>query len=197
MANLVLNGALPMTRIVTRAGNRAQNPAHLNVRPGSPISLLAGPEEPGQDILTQGLFNGFHPPRDTHLGVEESAVILLDSPMPDIPFGFVMPGFHVLTESRTFASSFSSAPRPADTALHGEERACVNCGLCDKKCAVDLFPQFILKAILADEIEEALSLGLLDCAECGLCSVVCPCKIEITVILKQAKHAIHKERSRS
>ncbi len=49
------------------------------------------------------------------------------------------------------------------------------------------------KAVAADEIEEALALGLLDCVECGLCSFVCPAKIEISDLLKTAKEAYSKE----
>ena len=58
---------------------------------------------------------------------------------------------------------------------------------------MDILPQFTFKAVEADEIEEALALGLLDCVECGLCSFVCPAKLELSDILKKAKEAYAKE----
>ena len=50
------------------------------------------------------------------------------------------------------------------------------------------------KAILAEEVEESLEHGLLDCVECGLCSYVCPAKIELTETLKHAKAAYAREK---
>ncbi|MFH1156685.1 MAG: 4Fe-4S dicluster domain-containing protein [Pseudomonadota bacterium] len=196
MADLVLNGTFPTTRIITRTGSRSPKPVHLKSRAGSPLQDLAGSGEPGRDLLTHGIFNGHRPPGDAHLGFRETSVILLDGPLPDALFGFARLGLHALTESRTFASSLVPGKRDMDTGLHGEVRACINCGLCDKKCPVDLLPQFILKTVLAEEMEEALSLGLLDCAECGLCTFVCPSKIEVSSVLQQAKHALYKERTK-
>ena len=85
-------------------------------------------------------------------------------------------------------------PRHVDMNLHGEERACVNCGLCDKKCPVDLFPQFIMKAVHAGEMEEGIELGMLDCTLCGLCSYVCPSKIDLVQLFSMAKDLYYRDR---
>ena len=58
-----------------------------------------------------------------------------------------------------------------------------------------MMPNFIMKALLADEIEEALSLGLLDCCQCGLCSFTCPSKIELTKILSDGIESYHKDKA--
>ena len=65
---------------------------------------------------------------------------------------------------------------------------------CADICPVDILPQLTYKAVLAEEVEEALEHGLLDCVECGLCTYVCPSKIELTESLKSAKAAYRKER---
>jgi len=78
--------------------------------------------------------------------------------------------------------------------MHGEERACVNCGYCSDVCPVDILPQFTLKSLLVDEIEEALAHGLLDCVQCGLCTYVCPSKIELADTLTRFKASYYKER---
>jgi Na+-transporting NADH:ubiquinone oxidoreductase subunit A len=80
-----------------------------------------------------------------------------------------------------------------DSGMHGEERACVNCGSCTRICPVDILPQFTIKCLVADAIEEALAHGLLDCVECGLCSYVCPSKIELREILRKAKYDYYME----
>jgi len=97
------------------------------------------------------------------------------------------------TRSRTFLSSLNNAPFAVDCGLHGEKRACINCGYCDDVCAVDILPQFALKSALAGEVEESLAHGLLDCVNCGLCTYVCPSKIDVCEGLKAAKTAYYKE----
>jgi Na+-transporting NADH:ubiquinone oxidoreductase subunit A len=59
---------------------------------------------------------------------------------------------------------------------------------------VDILPQFTLKCLLADELEEALAHGLLDCVQCGLCSYVCPSKIELAGILTKFKGSYYLEK---
>jgi Na+-transporting NADH:ubiquinone oxidoreductase subunit A len=60
-------------------------------------------------------------------------------------------------------------------------------------CPVEILPQLTYKSILAGEVEESLEHGLLDCVECGLCSYVCPSKIELFDTLKTARAAYYKE----
>jgi Na+-transporting NADH:ubiquinone oxidoreductase subunit A len=60
---------------------------------------------------------------------------------------------------------------------------------------VDLLPQMIYKSVLAEEVEEYLELGLLDCVECGLCSYVCPSKIELSRTFIATKAAYAKEQA--
>jgi Na+-transporting NADH:ubiquinone oxidoreductase subunit A len=81
-----------------------------------------------------------------------------------------------------------------DCTLHGEARACINCSYCERICPNDLMPSFIMKALHADELEDALALGLMDCCRCGLCSFTCPSKIELTQILSDAMDAYYKDK---
>jgi Na+-transporting NADH:ubiquinone oxidoreductase subunit A len=85
------------------------------------------------------------------------------------------------------------APLAMDCGQHGEVRACINCGYCAEVCAVDILPQYTLKSILAGEVEETLAHGLLDCVACGLCTYVCPSKIDICASLQKAREAYYKE----
>jgi Na+-transporting NADH:ubiquinone oxidoreductase subunit A len=54
----------------------------------------------------------------------------------------------------------------------------------------------VYKAIQAQEVEEYLELGLLDCVECGLCSYVCPSKIELRQTFVETKAVYAREQSK-
>lgn len=128
------------------------------------------------------------------MGTGISSAMVLDAADTEAFFGFAWPGKQLLSESRTFLSSLGTTPLDMDATLHGEERACINCGWCDKKCPVDLLPQFIMKAMGAGEMEEVLELGLLDCTGCGLCTFVCPAKIDVAALMTLAKETSYRER---
>ncbi len=194
LGKLLINGRYPVRTIFTLAGTPQKEPVHVLARQGIPIRCLAGQEEKEKTVITQSVFNGFSPPWDTHMGLFENSAVILDKSSQDPFLGWIRPGWKKPTESKTFVSSFIRKPPMPDGDRHGEERACINCGLCDKKCPVDLYPQFIFKAAGADELDEAVRMGLLDCTECGLCSYVCPSKIEVSRTLAAARYDYYKDR---
>lgn len=194
MGRLFLTGAYHTHRVYAVGGPSVSSAVHYHARTGCPLAHLTGEMQPGRGGITGGLFAGNLSAADTHMGSGMDSAVVLDAADADAFFGFVWPGRELLSESRTFLSVLKPAPRQMDAGLHGEERACINCGWCDKKCPVDLMPQFIMKAVGAGEMEEALSMGLLDCTGCGLCTFVCPSKIDLAALLEMATQRCYRER---
>ncbi len=194
MGTQLSTGHYQTERIYAVGGMPHRPPAHYHTRMGSPMVHLVGEIQTGRGVITGGLFTGHLTPMTAHMGTGISSAIVLDAADKDAFFGFVQPGRDLLSESKTFLSGLNASPLDMDATLHGEERACINCGWCDKKCPVDLLPQFIMKAVGAGEMEEALSLGLLDCTGCGLCTFVCPSKIDLAAILTLATETCYRER---
>ncbi|MBF0224011.1 MAG: NADH:ubiquinone reductase (Na(+)-transporting) subunit A [Desulfobacterales bacterium] len=198
VAELLKTGKYPIERIVSIGGSLSSERKHIETRLGSPIEdIIAGAiigETPAR-IIVGGIFKGYKSAANSFLGLYETSVMLVSESREKELFGFLRPGFNKPSYSRTFLSYFNKVSQKVDCNLHGEERACISCGACASVCAVDMLPQFVFKCILADEIEEALSYGLLDCVECGLCTYVCPSKIEISEILKKAKELYYKEQT--
>lgn len=192
MGHFLLSGRYPVQKIVTitRPGDRRP---YMRVRQGMPLSALAG-KIPGKSIVTTGRFNGRILEKDAHIGFFENTVNIIETGPEDQMFGFARPGFDKPSVSATFLSSLFRRPVKMDCTLHGELRACINCSYCERICPNDLMPAFIMKALHAGELEEALALGLMDCCKCGLCSFTCPAKIELTRILSDAMDAYHKDK---
>ena len=192
IGNFLLTGTYPVKRVFTVTRSNDQKP-HIIARQGSPVKLLAG-SFPDKSLITTGRFNGRPVDLDSHMGFFETTLnIIPDNPKEEL-FGFITPGISKPSASRTFLSSFLKTRTQQDCNLHGEERACVNCGYCAKICPVDLDPSFLMKAVLSDDIEDALSFGLLDCCRCGLCSYACPSKIELTHLLSNGINAYYKDK---
>ncbi len=168
---------------------------HVRTRMGAPISSIAGKNGWDGDtrFIVGGVFRGYAASPDSYLGLYETSLTLVPEGDRKEFFGFMRPGCGKPGFSRTFLSSFRSGDLKMDCGLHGEERACINRGYCEQVCALDILPQFTYKSLLAGEVEEALSHGLLDCVECGLCTYVCPSKIEVCAAFKNAKSEYYRE----
>ncbi len=195
LAHLLKYGTYPLFRTVAVAGHSLEHGKHVKTRIGAPIAHIVRNRFPekGLRFIAGGIFRGYTTSRASYLGLYETSVTLLPEGDEKEFLGFARPGFGKPSHSRAFLSVFNTAGLNMDCGLHGEERACINCGYCSDICPVDILPQFTLKSILADEVEESLAHGLLDCVECGLCTYVCPSKIELCDALTAAKRAYYRE----
>lgn len=191
-------GKYPVKRTVALAGSLAKKRMYFKTRIGVPINdLIEGriADENKARLVAGGIFRGYNASRESFLGFYETSVVLLPAGGKSETFGFLRAGYDRPSYSKTFLSYFNRLPLTTDCSLHGEERACVNCGACAKVCPVDILPQFAFKSIAAADIEEALSHGMLDCVECGLCSYVCPSKIDLCGFIKNAKQIYYKDKA--
>ncbi len=195
LAWFVREGRYPTERVVSLGGTGASRPGHFLTRMGVPLAHLAEGRKAagGLRYVVGGLFRGFTGSADGFMGHYQAGLTLIPEPRTGEFFGFARPGLKKPSRSRAFLSALNPNRLPMSASQHGDRRACINCGNCARVCPVDIFPQFAMKSVVADELEESLELGLLDCVECGLCAYVCPAKIELAQILKDAKAAYYKE----
>jgi len=200
LAMLFKTGKYPVDRTVVLGGSLAGERKHLQTRMGVPLNHITK-ERAGDTgtarYIVGGIFKGYTGSKDSYMGFYETSLVLIPEGDEKEFLGFARPGFNKPSRSRAFLSFLNKSSTAIDCNCHGEVRACINCGFCAEVCPVDILPQFTYKNILADEIEEALNHGLLDCVECCLCTYVCPSKIELRNILKEAKKAYFLEQLQS
>jgi Na+-transporting NADH:ubiquinone oxidoreductase subunit A len=196
LAMLLKTGKYPVDRTVVLGGTLAREKKHLQTRMGVPLNHITkghADDTGAARHIVGGIFNGYTGSKDSYMGFYETSLVLIPEGDEKEFLGFARPGFNKPSRSRTFLSFLNKSSLAMDCNCHGEVRACINCGFCAEVCPVDILPQFTYKSILADEIEEALNHGLLDCVECCLCTYVCPSKIELRNILKDTKKAYFLE----
>jgi Na+-transporting NADH:ubiquinone oxidoreductase subunit A len=199
LAGFLSQGRHPVHRTVSVGGSTAPKPRHCRVRIGAPLHQLADPRKVPKDArwIVGGLFRGFPSSPDGFMGLYETALNLVPQGGTAEFLSLFKPGWRKHSYSRIFLSKLNPAPLEYDCRFHGDRRACIACMHCTDVCPVDLMPHIIYKSILVEEVEEYLQLGLLDCVECGLCSYVCPSKIELAQTLTAAKAAYAKEQTQT
>jgi len=108
-----------------------------------------------------------------------------------------MPGFKQMSFSRLFASTWLPGEHDGKlgTNMHGEERALVLTGNYDKVMPLNIMVDFLIRAILANDTDEAIALGILetDPEDFALCDVICPSKVEIQELISRGLRQIEEE----
>ena len=82
-----------------------------------------------------------------------------------------------------------------DDVKEEKQRTCIKCARCVDACPMLLLPNIIAKLSSKGKYEAAEAHFALDCFECGCCAYVCPSKIPLVKLIKQAKIEISKRKS--
>jgi Na+-transporting NADH:ubiquinone oxidoreductase subunit A len=195
IGELFRTGRYPISRVVAIGGEGATVRKHFRTRRGITPELLDPDASPSRNRFISGSpLSGRRVGTASGLGHYDCKFCVV--PEGDEPefVGWMLPGFDKISRYRAYASTLVRPEKPhITTALGGGERAQVATGIYEEVCAVDILPAYLMRALVADDLEEAESLGLADCAECGLCTYVCPSKIEFGEIIQRGILEILKE----
>ena len=187
IGELFRTGCYSPVKTVAVGGEMASRRLHFRTRRGVSVDfLLGGDVSPARTRVVSGnVLTGRRIRTTSGLGHWDCKFSLV--PEGDEPefIGWMKPGFGAVSRWRAYAGGAFPSPEPhVTTNLHGGVRAHVATGVYEQVCAVDILPAYLMKAILANDLEEMEALGLHDCAECGLCTFVCPSKIEFGEIIR-------------
>jgi len=201
IGRLFLDGALPTSRVVSLGGPSIKDEArsHYRMRPGGDLTPLLDLSLNYSDvrIISGDVLAGCEIPRDSHLRFHQSATTVIPAHKERYFMGWTMPGFKKMSFSRLFASTWLPGKQDwhLGTNLHGEERALVLTGHYDKVMPLNIMVDFLIRAVLAGDTDEAIALGILetDPEDFALCDVICPSKIEVQEIISRGLRMIEEE----
>jgi Na+-transporting NADH:ubiquinone oxidoreductase subunit A len=190
--------SLPCTvRLISLGGPAVDRPRHLVAMPGYPVSEILDSRvsvSPARAIDGGALSGDQIGEATLGLSAECDGLTVIPEETEREFFGFMRPGFDRTSYSRGFLSSFrEKLGERLTTALRGERRPCVSCIACEEVCPAGLMPHLIHKLLYQDALEEAEHAGTALCVGCGLCSYVCPSKIELRRQFLDARVRIQEE----
>ena len=73
---------------------------------------------------------------------------------------------------------------------------CIRCGLCVRRCPVNLMPYLIGSYSDAGMWEELETLNINDCVECGCCAYKCPTKNPLVQLIKVGKEGLARQQKK-
>jgi Na+-transporting NADH:ubiquinone oxidoreductase subunit A len=207
IGKLFKKGIYDMSRTIAIAGPRVKKPCYVKSIPGMPVKEildLVNTQETelyGQPVgiryISGDILTGEKISEEGFLGFYDNLISVISEGNYYELFGWAKP---FRTKKFSLSHSYFSWLCPKkrynpDTNMNGGHRAFVVNGLYEKVLPMDIYPVFLLKAILAEDIDKMENLGIYEVIEedLALCEYVCPSKIDVQNIIAKGIDIMIKE----
>lgn len=191
IGRLFLEGKYDASRIVAVAGSSVSTPQYYKTYTGANISkLLDGNlNEKNVRCISGSVLSGEKIDTDGHLGYYDNSLSVIPEGDNHKFFGSFDFNSRLSLQRAIGLFSFLSPNKEyvVDTNINGEHRAFVQSGMLDKVLPMDIYPTYLLKAILAKDFDEMEALGIYEVAEedLALCEFVDVSKNNIQEIVRE------------
>jgi len=209
IGRLFNKGIVDMTKVIALTGPEVNNPQYYRTIVGSNIEAIVK-----NNVLTTiplryisgNVLTGLQIAADGYLDPYASQITVIDegSETHEL-FGWAMPRIHKFSasrmyfngiiESKLFQKLFGKVRYKYDARLLGGQRAIIMSGEYDKVLPMDILPEFLIKAMIAGNIDKIEALGGYEIApeDVALCEFVCTSKLPLQLIVRNALDNLKKE----
>ena len=195
---MFLNGFIDSSRIVSVAGPRVKEPRLYRTILGASIDqLIEGKIKEGQNrIISGSVLDGrksFGP--TAFLGRYHNQISVLREGTERELLEFVSPGFRKFSLTNLFLGSFRNTDFDMSTSTEGSPRSIIPLGTYERIMPLDILATPLLKALVVDDLEACIDLGVLELEEedIALCTYACPGKYEYGPYLRRMLTRIQEE----
>ena len=200
MGRLFNKGIVDMTRVIAVAGEDVVNPSYVKVMAGARISaLLDGRLDRTEHIriINGNVLTGVKCGKDDYLGAFVNMVTVIPEGDDVNEFmGWIAPRFKQYSVSRTFFSWLACKKRYSiDARVKGGERHMIMSNEYDKVFPMDIYPEFLIKAIITGNIDKMEAYGIYEVApeDFALCEFVDSSKLELQRIVREGLDNLRAE----
>ena len=199
IGRLFTTGKCDLRRKIAVTGPMAINPAYVEGLPGVSIKSLADFYDPSLNLryVSGNVLTGANVGKEGFVGFYDDQVTILEEGDKYEMLGWAKPFRpQLFSASRTYFSWLTPNKKyDMDTNLHGGPRAFVVNDVYGKVLPMELYPVYLLKACLANDIDKMERYGIYEVLEedLALCEYVCPSKIYIQQIITDGIALMLKE----
>ncbi len=198
IGRLFKTGKLDLRKTIALTGSEVKEPKYYKVISGTNIKPVIKDQITGDNVryISGNVLTGTKIDSNGYLGYYHNMITVIPEGNYYEFMAWAGLGLNKFSTSRTFFSWLMPKKEwVIDTNLHGGERPFVITGRMDKVLPMDILPEFLLKAILVNDIERMEALGIYEVVEedFALCEFVCVSKVEIQEIINQGLHTMVKE----
>ena len=201
IGRLFNSGRVDLTRTVAVTGSEVLKPAYCKLKVGALLTnVFAGNVTKGKELryISGNVLTGKQVKPNGFLGAFDSQLTVIPEG-DDIHeiLGWIMPRFNQFSVNRSYFSWLMGNKKEyvLDARIKGGERHMIMSGEYDKVFPMDILPEFLIKAIIAGDIDRMEALGIYEVApeDFALCEFVDSSKLELQRIVRAGLDMLRAE----
>jgi Na+-transporting NADH:ubiquinone oxidoreductase subunit A len=201
IGRLFNKGIVDLTRIIAVAGEEIVNPTYLRIMSGARISTIVKGRLKRKDhirIINGNVLTGVKASEDDYLGSFANMITVIPEGDDVNEFmGWIAPRFKQYSVSRTFFSWLSCSKKrfSIDARIKGGTRHMIMSNEYDKVFPMDIYPEYLIKAIITGNIDKMEAYGIYEVApeDFALCEFVDSSKLELQRIVREGLDNLRAE----
>ena len=206
IGRLFNTGKVNLTRTVALCGSEVKSPAYVDMLVGEELStLLSNSYDASKSvrIINGNVLTGKPTTKEGYLGAHTSEITVIpEGDQADEFLGWILPRFKQFSVNRSYFSWlqnpwFVSKKKQyaLDARIKGGERHMIMSGEYDKVLPMDIYGEYLIKAIIAGDIDRQEALGIYEVSpeDFALAEFVDSSKLELQRIVREGLNILRKE----
>ena len=202
IGRLFSTGKVDLHKVVALTGSEVEKPQYYRIISGAPVaSIVDGNikkqvEGDSVRIISGNVLTGKKVAADGFISATATQITVIPEGDKYEMLGWIAPRFNKFSVSRSYFSWLCPKKQyKLDTNLNGGVRAFVVTGLFEEYLPMDIYPMYLFKAIIANDIDKMENLGIYEIVEedVALCEFVDPSKTEIQQLVRDGINLMIKE----
>ena len=200
IGRLFNTGKVNLTRTVALCGSEINSPAYVDMLVGEELStLLSNSYDASKSvrIINGNVLTGKPTTKEGYLGAHSSEITVIpEGNDADEMLGWILPRFKQFSVNRSYFSWLCGKKEYAlDARIKGGERHIIMSGEYDKVLPMDIYGEYLIKAIIAGDIDRQEALGIYEVSpeDFALAEFVDSSKLELQRIVREGLNILRKE----
>ena len=200
IGRLLNTGKVDLRRRVALCGSEFNNPAYADMLVGEELSTLLSNSYDAQKsvrIINGNVLTGKPTTKEGFLGAHTSEITVIpEGNDADEMLGWILPRFKQFSVNRSYFSWLCGKKNYSlDARVKGGERHMIMSGEYDKVLPMDIYGEYLIKAIIAGDIDRQEALGIYEVSpeDFALAEFVDSSKLELQRIVREGLNILRKE----
>jgi Na+-transporting NADH:ubiquinone oxidoreductase subunit A len=200
IGRLLNTGRVDLTRTVALCGSEVTSPAYVDMLVGEELStLLSNSYDASHSvrIINGNVLTGKPTTKDGFLGAHTSEITVIpEGNDADEILGWILPRLKQFSVNRSYFSWLCGKKEYAlDARVKGGERHMIMSGEYDKVLPMDIYGEYLIKAIISGDIDRQEALGIYEVSpeDFALAEFVDSSKLELQRIVREGLNILRKE----
>ena len=200
IGRLLNTGKVNLSRRVALCGSEVKNPAYVDMLVGEELStLLSNSYDASKNvrIINGNVLTGRPTTKEGFMGAHTSEITVIpEGNDADEMLGWILPRFKQFSVNRSYFSWLCGKKSYAlDARIKGGERHMIMSGEYDKVLPMDIYGEYLIKAIIAGDIDRQEALGIYEVSpeDFALAEFVDSSKLELQRIVREGLNILRKE----